>query len=75
VEIAGPEKAPLAEWVQRFLAAIKDPRRVVADPDALYFGAALEPDTLLPGNGARLGRQDFPTWFSRSAFASRGAAG
>jgi uncharacterized protein YbjT (DUF2867 family) len=75
VEIAGPEKAPLAELVQRFLTAIHDPRKVVADPKALYFGAALEPDTLLPGHGARLGAQDFQAWFNRSAFAGRGAAG
>jgi uncharacterized protein YbjT (DUF2867 family) len=74
VEIAGPEKAPLAELVQRFLSAIGDPRKVVADPKAPYFGAVLERDTLLPGDGARLGTQDFQAWFARSAFASRGAA-
>ena len=74
MEIAGPEKAPLAELVQRFLTAIGDTRKVVADPKAPYFGAVLEPDTLLPGDGARLGVQDFQTWFSRSAFASRGVA-
>jgi uncharacterized protein YbjT (DUF2867 family) len=74
VEIAGPEKAPLAELVQRFLKATGDPRKVVADPKAPYFGAVLEPDTLLPGNGARLGAQDFQTWFGRSAFARRGVA-
>ncbi|MFC5436935.1 SDR family oxidoreductase [Rhodanobacter umsongensis] len=74
VEIGGPEKAPLAAWVQRFLAAIGDSRKVVADPKAPYFGAVLEPDTLLPGDGARLGAQDFQTWFARSMFASRGTA-
>jgi uncharacterized protein YbjT (DUF2867 family) len=74
VEIAGPEKAPLAQWVQRFLTTIGDPRKVVADPMTPYFGAVLEPDTLLPGDGARLGVQDFQAWFARSAFASRGAA-
>lgn len=74
VEIAGPGKAPLAEWVQRFLTAIKDPRKVVADPKAPYFGATLEPDTLLPGPGARLGTQDFQAWFSHSAFAGHKAA-
>lgn len=71
VEIAGPEKAPLAEWVARFLAATGDRRKVVADPKAPYFGAVLEPDTLLPRDGARLGAQDFQVWFARSAFASR----
>ncbi|MFC5526927.1 SDR family oxidoreductase [Rhodanobacter ginsengisoli] len=74
VEIAGPEKAPLAEWVQRFLTATGDSRKVVADPKAPYFGAVLEPDTLLPGDGARLGKQDFHDWFARSAFARQGAA-
>lgn len=74
VEIAGPDKAPLAEWVQRFLSAIGDGRKVVSDPNAPYFGAVLEPDTLLPGDGARLGAQDFHAWFARSAFAHRGTA-
>jgi uncharacterized protein YbjT (DUF2867 family) len=74
VEIAGPEKAPLAELVERFLKATGDPRKVVADPKAPYFGAVLEPDTLLPGDDARLGAQDFQTWFGRSAFARRGVA-
>ncbi|MHA6205641.1 SDR family oxidoreductase [Dyella soli] len=71
VEIAGPEKAPMAEWVQRFLAATGDSRKVIADPKAAYFGAVLEPDTLIPEAGARLGKQDFKTWFARSSFASR----
>lgn len=75
VEIAGPESAPMAEWVRRFLAAISDARKVVADPKAPYFGAVLEPDTLLPGQGARLGKQDFKTWFDRSTFAAQGAKG
>ena len=64
VEIGGPDKAPLAEWVQRFLAATGDPRKVVADPKAAYFGAVLEADTLLAGDGARLGAQNFHTWFA-----------
>lgn len=74
VEIAGPDKAPLAEWVQRFLTAIHDPRKVVPDPQAPYFGAVLERDTLLPQGKARLGAQDFDAWFARSAYAARGAA-
>lgn len=74
VEIAGPEQAPMSEWVQRFLAAIGDRRTVVADPKAAYFGAVLEPGTLLPGDGARLGAQNFQSWFAGSAFAQHGAA-
>lgn len=71
VEIAGPDKAPLAEWVRRFLAIIGDRRRVIADPAALYFGARLEPDTLLPANPERVGLLDFHAWLSRSPFAGR----
>jgi uncharacterized protein YbjT (DUF2867 family) len=74
VEIAGPDRAPLAELVQRFLTTIGDPRKVVADPKALYFGAALEPNSLLPDAGARLGALDFQAWFARSAFARQGTA-
>lgn len=73
VEIGGPDKAPMAEWVQRFLAALGDPRKVIADPQAPYFGAVLEPDTLIPGKDARLGKQDFKAWFAHSAFAKQGA--
>jgi uncharacterized protein YbjT (DUF2867 family) len=71
VEIAGPDKAPLAEWVRRFLAAIGDPRQVIADPAAPYFGARLEQDTLLPDDAERIGTLDFHAWLSRSAYADR----
>lgn len=71
VEIAGPDKAPLAEWVRRFLAITGDPRQVIADPDALYFGARLEQDTLLPTDPARIGVLDFQAWLNRSPFARR----
>ncbi|MDM9560000.1 MULTISPECIES: SDR family oxidoreductase [Bordetella] len=66
VEIAGPERVRLAELAQRYLRKIGDARTVVADGEARYFGAALDDDTLVPGPGARLGRIDFDTWFSRS---------
>src|SRR5437870_2169838 len=41
VEVAGPERMRLAELVQRFLTATNDPRKVVADVHARYFGAEL----------------------------------
>ncbi|GAB1577768.1 SDR family oxidoreductase [Bordetella petrii] len=66
VEIAGPERVRLADLAQRYLRKIGDARTVVADGEARYFGAALDDDTLVPGPGARLGRIDFETWFSRS---------
>src|SRR6201992_582296 len=55
VEIGGPEQFRVDELVQRRLAALKDPREVIADPNALYSGAKLSERTLVPGNNARLG--------------------
>jgi uncharacterized protein YbjT (DUF2867 family) len=38
VEIAGPERAPFNEIVARYLKAVGDPREVVSDPKARYWG-------------------------------------
>lgn len=62
-EIAGPEKVRLSDLVQRYLTASKDPRQVVADPQARYFGAELKDDTLVPVGKARLGTIGFEDWF------------
>ena len=67
VEIGGPEEFRLDDLVRRRLAALKDPREVVADPKALYSGARLSERTLVPGNKARLGKTSFETWLNQSA--------
>jgi uncharacterized protein YbjT (DUF2867 family) len=64
VEIGGPEQFHLDELVRRGLAARKDPREVVADPQARYYGIKLSETTLIPGRGARLGETRFETWLS-----------
>lgn len=74
VEIAGPEAMPMSGLVRRFLTIVQDPRDVESDPKALYFGAELQKDTLLPGKDARLGTLDFQQWLNRSEFARYGAA-
>ena len=66
-EVGGPEKFRLDELVRQFLAARKDPREVVPDPQALYYGVKLSEDTLLPGDGAPLGERRFEDWLSLSA--------
>src|SRR6266849_6676604 len=67
VEVGGPEKFRLDELVRQFLAARKDPREVVADPKALYYGVKLGENTLLPGDVAPLGERRFEDWLSLSA--------
>jgi uncharacterized protein YbjT (DUF2867 family) len=67
VEVGGPEQFRLDELVRRGLAARKDPREVVADPHARYYGVELSERTLLPGDDAQLGETRFADWLSRSA--------
>ena len=67
VEIAGPEQFRLDELVQRRLATLKDPREVVADPNALYSGARITDKTLVPENNAQLGETRFETWVTQPA--------
>jgi uncharacterized protein YbjT (DUF2867 family) len=66
VEVAGPEQFRLDELVRQGLSARDDPREVVADPHARYYGAELSERTLVPSDGARLGETRFEDWLSRS---------
>jgi uncharacterized protein YbjT (DUF2867 family) len=65
VEVAGPEPFRLDELVGRLLDARRDPRQVVADPRAPYFGALLGEHTLVPGGAAQLGATRFADWISQ----------
>ena len=67
VEVAGPEQFRLDDLVRRRLAALKDPREVIADPKALYSGARLNERTLVPGDNARIGETRFETWLTQPA--------
>ncbi len=67
VEIAGPEQFRVDELVRRRLAALKDPREVVADPHARYDGAEVGERTLLPGKDAWLAETRFADWLKSSA--------
>ena len=70
VEIAGPDRAPFNEIVARYLKAVGDPREVVRDPEARYFGGRVEERSLVPLGEARLGRIDFDEWLRRSQAAA-----
>ena len=65
VEIAGPERAPFNEIIARYLKAIGDPRDVVSDPEARYFGGRVEERSLVPLGEARLGRIGLDEWLRR----------
>ena len=66
VEIAGPERAPFNEIIARYLKAVGDPRAVVSDPEARYFGGRVEERSLVPLGEARLGRIGLDEWLRRS---------
>jgi len=70
VEIAGPERAPFNEIVARYLKAVGDPRKVVGDPEARYWGGRVEERSLVPLGEARLGRIGFDEWLRRSRAAA-----
>jgi|ERR1044072_2856300 uncharacterized protein YbjT (DUF2867 family) len=67
VEIAGPEQFYFDDFVRRGLSARNDPREVVLDPHAQYFGAELKERTLVPAGEAQLGPTYFKDWLERSA--------
>jgi uncharacterized protein YbjT (DUF2867 family) len=66
IEIAGPERAPFNEIVARYLKAVGDPREVVSDPEARYFGGRVEELSLVPLGEARLGHIGLDEWLRRS---------
>jgi uncharacterized protein YbjT (DUF2867 family) len=70
VEIAGPERAPFNEIIARYLKAVGDPREVVSDPDAKYWGGRVDEHSLVPLGEARLGRIGLDEWLRRSQAAA-----
>lgn len=66
VEIAGPEPIRMDELARRFLAATGDHRQVTTDPQARYYGAAVDDRSLTPGPNPRLGPTRFDDWLARS---------
>ena len=67
VEVGGPEQFRLDELIRHGLALRKDPRKVVADPQARYYGIKLTERELVPENSASLGKIRFDEWLAKSA--------
>jgi uncharacterized protein YbjT (DUF2867 family) len=70
VEVAGPQPYRFDELIRIGLEARNDPRHVVADPDARYFGTTLTNGSLVPGEDAQLGETRFEDWLGALATAS-----
>ena len=68
VEVAGPEVFRFDEFIRQNLRASNDPREVVTDPHARYFGAELSERSLVPDDGAQRGQTRFADWLKNSAF-------
>jgi len=67
VEIAGPEKLRFDGVIKERLKRRQDPRRVVSDPMAIYFGSVPSENSLVPLNGAQLGTVRYAEWLSTAA--------
>ena len=65
VELAGPERLALDKLVERLLRATRDPREVVTDVHAHYFGLELNDQSLTPGDSPRIGPTRFEDWLNR----------
>ena len=74
LEVAGPQQFRFDQFIRLGLGARHDPREVVADPHARYFGAALGERALVPEANARLGEIRFEDWLAQSAVPSIPAA-
>ncbi|MGR6320551.1 hypothetical protein Q2K19_23080 [Micromonospora soli] len=66
VEVAGPERLRMDEFFRNALAALGDPREVVTDPHARYFGSELGEQSLVPADGAVLGEIKYADWLGRT---------
>jgi uncharacterized protein YbjT (DUF2867 family) len=67
VEVAGPAEMRIDSFIRRGLEASKDPRKVVADPQALYFGIRAKERTLVPEGESRRGNTTFEQWLTTTA--------
>ncbi|MCD2166780.1 Rossmann-fold NAD(P)-binding domain-containing protein [Comamonas koreensis] len=66
MDVAGPQKMAMADWVQQYLRLQGDPRVVLGDADVPYQGALLDDDCLVPAGPARLGRTTLAAWICKS---------
>jgi uncharacterized protein YbjT (DUF2867 family) len=66
-EVGGPERFRFDEFIAHVLKGTNDKRKVVADPNARYFGTALAEESLVTGSGAHLGQTRYDAWIGGSS--------
>jgi uncharacterized protein YbjT (DUF2867 family) len=71
VEVAGPQQFRFDELIRQGLRARNDPREVVVDQHARYFGAELAERALIPAGEARLGEIRFQEWLGQPQLQQR----
>jgi uncharacterized protein YbjT (DUF2867 family) len=71
IEIGGPEAFRFDELIRQRLSADNDPRAVVADPNARYFGTELSERSIVPGDNAQLGATHFADWLKSSTVPAK----
>jgi uncharacterized protein YbjT (DUF2867 family) len=71
VEVAGPQQFRFDDLIRQGLGARNDPRQVVVDPHARYFGAELGERSLVPAGEARLGEIRFQEWLGQPVLQQR----
>jgi len=67
VEVGGPEQLALDEFIRRALTGSNDPRQVIADPNASYYGIKVSERTLIPNDDARLAETRLDQWLAQYA--------
>ncbi|QJI45392.1 SDR family oxidoreductase [Pseudomonas sp. ADAK2] len=65
-EVAGPERLPIASFVKTWLKHNDDPREVIADAEATYFGAVIDDESLTPGVDPIIGATRFDAWLKNT---------
>ena len=64
VEVGGPQRMPMSEFIRYYLNTTGDFRQLIADEHALYFGTEINDDSLVPGKYARFGKVKYEDWLS-----------
>jgi len=65
VEVGGPVRMPMSEFIRYYLTATEDPRQLIADEHALYFGVEIADSSLAASENAHLGKIKYEDWFSK----------